>query len=80
MIAARYDFKFVNESILNDYDEVKKEIIGFKKPSASVVGNEVVLNNAPESMQEYWNNNIKGLPIIQQVDTLKNFGIYAKVF
>ena len=78
LIAARYDFKFIDESILNDYDEVKKEIIGFKKPSASVVGGEVVLNNAPESMQEYWTNNIAGLPIIQQVDSLKNFGISAR--
>ncbi len=78
LIAARYDFKFVDESILNDYDEVKKEIIGFKKPSASVIGNEVVLHSAPESMQEYWDNNIKGLPLIQQVDSLKNFGISAR--
>jgi hypothetical protein len=78
LIAARYDFKFIDESILNDYDDVKKEIIGFKKSSASVVGGEVVLNNAPESMQEYWNSNIKGLPIIQQVDSLKNFGISAR--
>ena len=78
LIAARYDFKFVDENILNDYDEVKKEIIGFRKPSASIIGNEVVLHNTPESMQEYWNNNIKDLPLIQQVDSLKNFGISAK--
>ena len=30
LIAARYDFKFVDDSILLDYDDVKKEIIGFK--------------------------------------------------
>jgi len=78
LIAARYDFKFVDETILNDYDEVKKEIMGFRKPSASIIGNEVVLHNTAESMQEYWDNNIKDIPLLQQVDSLKNLGISAK--
>ena len=78
LIAARYDFKFIDDSLLNDYDEIKKEVVGYKKPSANVIGGEVVLSNAPESMQEYWNTNVKQLPLIQQVDSLKNFGISAK--
>tara|TARA_Y100000356_G_scaffold72344_1_gene59650 strand:+ start:1430 stop:2794 length:1365 start_codon:yes stop_codon:yes gene_type:complete len=78
LIAARYDFKFIDDSLLNDYDEIKKEIVGYKKPSANVIGGEVVLSNAPESMQEYWNTNVRQLPLIQQVDSLKNFGISAK--
>ena len=78
LIAARYDFKFIDDSLLNDYDEIKKEVVGYKKPSANVIGGEVVLSNAPESMQEYWNTNVKQLSLIQQVDSLKNFGISAK--
>ena len=78
LIAARYDFKFIDDSLLNDYDEIKKEVVGYKKPSANVIGGEVVLSNAPESMQEYWNTNVRQLPLIQQVDSLKNFGISAK--
>ena len=78
LIADRYDFKFIDDSLLNDYDEIKKEVVGYKKPSANVIGGEVVLSNAPESMQEYWNTNVKQLPLIQQVDSLKNFGISAK--
>tara|TARA_B100001109_G_scaffold229521_1_gene205467 strand:- start:186 stop:1541 length:1356 start_codon:yes stop_codon:yes gene_type:complete len=78
LIAARYDFKFIDDSLLNDYDEIKKEVVGYKKPSANVIGAEVVLSNAPESMQEYWNANIKQLSLIQQVDSLKNFGISTR--
>ena len=83
LIAARYDFKFTDDSLLKDYEKIKKEIVGYKKPTARLIGNEIVLNNAPESMQEYWNNNVRSKPALQQVDTLKNlhistFGISVK--
>ena len=78
LIAARYDFKFLSESLLDEYDEIKKEIMGFRKPSARVIGEEVVLNNAPESMQEYWDKNVKGKKALQQVDALKNLGISTR--
>ena len=32
-------------------------------------------NNAPESLKEYWDKNIKGKPALMQVDSLKNFNI-----
>ena len=75
LIAARYDFKFLDDSLLLDYEEIKKEIIGHRQPSAKLIGNEIVLNDAPESMQEYWNTNIKDKPLLNQVDTLKNLHI-----
>ena len=75
LIAVRYDFKFVDDSLLDDYDEIKKEITGHRKPTASLVGGEVVLNDAPVTLQEYWDANLKDRPALHQLDSLKNFGI-----
>jgi hypothetical protein len=71
----RYDFKFTDDSLLNDYEEIKKGIIGHRKPTATLVGGDIVLNNSPESLQEYWDANMKGKTALEQVDSLKNFNI-----
>ena len=79
LIATRYDFKFIDTTLLDDYDDVKKEITGFKHPTAKLVGEDIVLENAPESMQEYWNNfKKKAFKPLLQVDALKNIGIDPK--
>ncbi len=78
LIAVRYDFKFTDDSLLNDYDQIKKEIIGHRRPSARLIAGEVVLNDAPESLQEYWNENLKHKTALAQVDSLKNFNISTK--
>jgi len=79
LIATRYDFKFVDKTLLDDYDEVKKEIAEFKHPTAKLVGEDIVLENAPESMQEYWNNfKKKAFKPLLQLDALKNIGIDPK--
>jgi hypothetical protein len=75
LIAARYDFKFLDDSLLKDYEVIKKEIIGHKQTSARLIGGEIVLQNAPESLQDFWNRNLKGKPALTQVDSLKNFNI-----
>jgi len=75
LIAVRYDFKFMDESLLDDYEEIKKQVIGHRKPTARLIAGEVVLDNAPESLQEYWNENLKDKPALTQVDSLKNFNI-----
>ena len=76
LLAIRYDFKFVDITLLDDYENIKKEISGYKNPSAKLIGGHVVLQNAPESMQEYWDKNLKNAfkPLLQ-VDALKSFGI-----
>ena len=76
LIAIRYNFKFIDTTLLDDYYEVKKEIQNYKEPSAKLIGGQVVLVNAPESMQEYWDKNFKNTykPLLQ-VDALKNFSI-----
>ena len=75
LIAVRYDFKFSDDSLLKDYEEIKKEIIGHKQPTAKLIAGEIVLSNATESLQDYWDGNIKNKPLLQQVDSLKNFAI-----
>ena len=76
LLAIRYDFKFIDITLLDDYDNVKKEIQEYIEPSAKLICGQVVLQNAPESMQEYWNKNYKDAykPLLQ-VDALKNFSI-----
>ena len=75
LIAVRYDFKFTDDSLLDDYEEIKKQVIGHRKPTARLVAGQVILDNAPESLQEYWNENLKGKSALTQVDSLKNFDI-----
>ena len=75
LIAVRYDFKFVDESLLDQYEEIKKGIIGHQKPSARLIGGEVILSNAPDSLQEYWDQNLKSKTALEQLDSLKNFNI-----
>jgi hypothetical protein len=75
LIAVRYDFKFIDETLLDQYEEIRDTIIGHRKPTARLVGREIVLDNAPESLREYWDKNLKDLEPLQQVDSLKNFDI-----
>ena len=75
LIAVRYDFKFVDETLLDDYEMIKKEITGYKKPTARLVGEELVIDNASSSLQEYWDSELKSKPPLLQLDTLKNLNI-----
>ena len=75
LIAARYDFKFTDDSLLKDYEKIKYVVVGHRQASARLIGGEVVLQDAPESLQEYWNENLKDKSALAQVDSLKNFNI-----
>ena len=75
LIAVRYDFKFVDETLLDDYETVKKEIKGHKSPTARLIAGEIVLDNASSSLHEYWEENLEHKSALEQVDSLKNFNI-----
>jgi len=77
LIAIRYDFKFVDVTLLDDYYEVRNEKRDYKIPTAKLIGGEIILENAPESMMEYWNKNLKDKKPLLQLDALKNLGIKA---
>ena len=78
LIAARYDFKFTDSTLLEDHDEIKKEVVGHRQPSARLVDGKIILNNVSESLQEYWNKNLKEKSALTQVDSLKNLQISTK--
>ena len=75
LIAARYDFKFVDDRLLKDYEKIRDEVVGHRRVGARLIGGEVGLQNAPESLQEYWDRNLKHKSVLAQVDSLKNFNI-----
>jgi hypothetical protein len=75
MIAVRYDFKFVTPELLDDFDAVRKQIVGHRQPTARQTEDGIIIDNAPESLTEHWAENISKLPLLQQVDALKNFSI-----
>ena len=77
LIAIRYDFKFVDVTLLDDYYEIRNEKKDYKIPTAKLVGGEVIIENAPESMIEYWNKNLKDKKPLLQLDALKSLGIKA---
>ena len=78
LVAIRYDFKFVDKTLLDDYYTVREEIKNYKQPTARLVGTDVVIDNASNSLTEYWSANVKGQKLIRQIDRLKEFGIDTK--
>ena len=75
LIAIRYDFKFVDPTLLDEYYEVRNEIKDYKTPTAKLIGGEIIIENAPESMLDYWNKNLKDKKPLLQLDALKGLGI-----
>jgi len=71
LMAIRYDFKIVNPEILDEYEEIKKEKLSYRPTSVTLENGKIKFNNATDSLTEWWNNNIKNLPFIRQVDALK---------
>ena len=78
LIAVRYDFKFVTPELLDDFDAVRKQIVGHRQPTARQIENKIVIDNAPDSLAEYWTEHVLRLPLLQQVDALKNFVISSR--
>jgi len=78
LIAIRYDFRFVDTTLLDDFDQVRKEIRGFKKATARIINGNVEIFNATDSLLEYWQMNVASQKPLQQVDRLKEFGISTK--
>ncbi len=78
LIAIRYDFKFVETNLLDDYYEVRNEIAGFRKPTARLVGDQIVISNGAESLHDYWDKHLKNEKPLIQLDSLKNFGLKTK--
>jgi hypothetical protein len=77
-IAVRYNFTFVSESLLDEYEEIKKEKITFQKPNATILDNKISLKNVNESLANYWEEHITSKKLLIQLDNLKQFLIPQK--
>ena len=75
LIAIRYDFKIVNPEILDDFEDVKKEKLSYKPPRAKLTDSRLTLENAPESLTEWWDNNYANKSFLHQCDILKELEI-----
>ena len=75
LFRSRYDFKFVDISLLDDYETVRDEIKGYRSPTARLVADKLILDNISSSLSEYWQEHVQNKPLLQQVDALKNFQI-----
>ena len=78
LIAVRYNFEIVTPSILDEYEEIKKEKLMYKKILAEVVNEKIKLYNAPETLNTYWKENLLDKKLLQQIDALKNLGVSHK--
>ena len=75
MIAIRYNFKFVDETLLDDFEAIRREKKYYRHAIATLEDNKIKLHHASESLVDYWEEHIKHLPLLEQVDSLKNFGL-----
>jgi len=75
LIAGRYNFTFVSESLLDEVDDIKKEKIKFKKPYATIEDEQIVFKNTSESLVNYWQKNLADKRLLLQVDSLKNLAL-----
>ena len=75
LIGIRYDFTFIDENLIEEYEEIKKLKIQYKKPDATIKNNKIVLKNVNGQLLDYWNTNFADQKTILQLDSLKNFAI-----
>ncbi len=78
LIAARYDFDFITPSLLDEFEEIKKEKNSFKKPRAVYDGDKITLKNVHENLEKYWTDNIANKKPLLQLDSLKNLNVDQK--
>ena len=73
LIAIRYNFKFVDKTLFDDYLEVKKEKLTYRDPFVLLENNRLKFKNVSEEFTAYWEKEISSKPLLQQVDSLKEF-------
>jgi len=75
LIAIRYDFKFITPELLDLYEEIKKEKISYRPPIIVLKENKLRIENATESLTDWWHNNYADKSFLHQCDILKNLEI-----
>ncbi len=75
MVGIRYNFDFITPSLLDDFEEIKKLKLTYKRPHAILQDDKILLKNVHENLQQYWDENIAGKKTLLQLDTLKNLNV-----
>lgn len=70
LIATRYNFTFLSKQIFNDYEKIKKEKLNYRPTSVEVKDNEVIFKDSEEEFENWWKENYKQKPLIQQLDVM----------
>ena len=73
LIAVLYNFIFVSESLLDKYEEIKKEKNNFKRPCAILNENKISLKNINESLDNYWQEHISSKKLLIQLEKREKF-------
>jgi acid stress-induced BolA-like protein IbaG/YrbA len=58
LIAVRYDFNIVTPSILEDFEEIKREKLVYRPAVIQLKDNEIHIENANENLTEWWNKKL----------------------
>ncbi len=73
LIGTRYNFKFTDTTMLDDFDEIRKELKTHQKPSVATDGTNITIKNCSASLKEHWDKHIKQKSLLQQIDKLASF-------
>jgi len=79
LIAVRYNFEILDEELLEDYREIKKEKLLYKPTVAKLINGKVQLQNAPENLRQWWKENCLDKDFILQCDALKQLEIVNNI-
>ena len=79
LIAVRYDFKIVSPNILKDFAEIKREKLAYRAPVIQLRDNKIHIENASESLTDWWHNNYRHKSVLHQFDVLKNLCISSVI-
>ena len=74
LIAVRYDFKILNTTLLDDYEEIKKEKLLYKNPYIKFKNKELCIINGNDNLSNWWKEYQKK-NILHQFDVIKNLQI-----
>lgn len=78
LIAVRYDFKILNNILLKDYEEVKKEKLSYKRPVVKLKDKEIQIENGNDNLLDWWKTYQKK-NILHQLDVLKNLELQSNI-
>jgi len=78
LIAVRYDFKFYDHDLLQEYQNIKAIKLTYKKPFTTVSTKKIIHKHVTQSFEDWWDRMVSKKEFIVQCDILKQLGIDTK--